>query len=162
MGCGKSTLLKHLKSDKELFLVDLDDEIKKELDSLFGEDELGNHIRKIGLAKFREIETNVLENIDLDPKKVNIIALGGGALEKNSDFILNHKSSCLVWINTPFETCYERIKDDLNRPLVSSKEELKKLYLSRLPLYERSNLILDETQSKSIKTYDELKSLLPN
>ena len=40
-----------------------------------------------------------------------------------------------------FDTCYERIKNDSNRPLVvnNTKEQLKAIYDSRLPVYRKNS-----------------------
>jgi shikimate kinase len=74
------------------------------------------------------------------------LALGGGALTG-----VKNDGAKLVFLDTPFELCYERITNDFNRPLVSlKKEELRKLYNERLTLYRQANLILGERERKEI------------
>ena len=43
----------------------------------------------------------------------------------------------IIFLDVPFEVCYERIKDDTNRPIVvnSTKEQLEELYNSRRGVY---------------------------
>lgn len=55
--------------------------------------------------------------------------------EKNAD--LAAKNGVVVYIDTPYDICWERIKDDANRPIVAvnTKESLGELYEKRKALY---------------------------
>ena len=70
-------------------------------------------------------------------KNGGVIACGGGAMlrEKNAD--LAAKNGVVVYIDTPYDICWERIKDDVNRPIVAAntKESLGELYEKRKALY---------------------------
>ena len=47
----------------------------------------------------------------------------------------------MIFLNASFDTCYERIKNDSNRPLVvnNTKEQLKAIYDTRLPIYRKNS-----------------------
>ena len=47
------------------------------------------------------------------------------------------KNGVVVYIDTPYDICWERIKDDANRPIVAvnTKESLGELYEKRKALY---------------------------
>ena len=51
------------------------------------------------------------------------------------------KQGVVIFLNAGFDTCYERIKNDSNRPLVvnNTKEQLKAIYDSRLPVYRKNS-----------------------
>ena len=50
----------------------------------------------------------------------------------------------LIWIKTPIETCWERVKKSTERPLVQKGEkEFKSLYQKRLSFYVRANISSD-------------------
>lgn len=66
----------------------------------------------------------------------------------------------MVFINTPFEICYQHIKNDPNRLLFKKSEiELKQIYQDRLSLYRKSNLIIEYSDLNLI---DGLETLVHN
>ena len=130
-GAGKSYLLKELSEERILSqfeFLDLDDYIFRKVS---GYDCLGDYIRAVGLAKFRLDEFEALK--ELASKDKVFISLGGGSLtEKTMPLLQGLASISGFWLNTDFDLCYERIKDDRNRPLsTETKEELKRMYLER-------------------------------
>lgn len=133
-GAGKSTLLAELRevlSLKSFHFVDLD----SYLVGLFGikEEKLGEYIEKIGFDSFRKKEKEALFEI-LSQSSPVIISLGGGSLTKEVVEALSEEVT-IVYLKTPFSVCFERIKDDSNRPLVKlGKEKLEKLYQERRAL----------------------------
>lgn len=129
MGCGKSTVGKILARKMHVQCVDLDKYI---------EDKEGMTIPEIfekkGEPYFREIETKALAEFK---ELGGIVATGGGALLSEENGRVAKEAGMVVFIDTFFESCYERIKDDPNRPIAynSTKEELKERYDYRRPLY---------------------------
>ena len=131
-GAGKSYLLESLKELIELELIDLDQYIFQQFGQ--GHDGLGDYIRDVGFKQFRLEEKKALSV--LAKKGGILISLGGGALDTKAELILKDFNG--LWLNTDFETCYSRIKDDINRPLSEkSYDELKELYLSRKLVYSK-------------------------
>ena len=153
MGCGKSTIGKKLAQKLQYSFFDLDDEIVKNegksIPEIFAQD---------GEAHFRKGERELLCKFSFIGDAV--VATGGGALlDKTAGDIIKEKSVS-IYIDTPFEICYDRIKDDDNRPIAksSTKEELCDRYLYRKPLYiKNSTEIID-----GIGTPDEIVDRIIN
>jgi shikimate kinase len=134
MGAGKSTLLGELsgKVKSEFELIDLDDLIFKEHGGQFKN--LGMYIESIGLDHFRALEFSALMNLSL--KDNVVVALGGGSLTEQSMALLVGWKG--FWLNTDFETCWSRISEDTNRPLVKlGKSNLSELYTQRALVYSQ-------------------------
>ncbi len=138
MGAGKSTKLKEIEESNRFFgysFCDLDEMIFKNEGSGFNQ--LGELIEKRGFEWFRSAELETLKNIWDGSSSWS--ALGGGALSESVLEIIHSREDIRgYFIDTDFDTCYKRIKDDTNRPLSKkSKFELKKLYEDRLSLYSQ-------------------------
>ena len=69
---------------------------------------------------------------------------GGGALINDKTAEFARESGISVYINTPFEVCYERIKNDSNRPLVvnNTPKQLRQLYDTRSAIYRRNSMYM--------------------
>lgn len=161
MGCGKSTLSKRLSGkDDGWEAVDLDDVILENEGKTRGYKSLGELINKEGWELFRELETEYLKTLLFKKEKL-LISLGGGSVTpENLSLIKALKDVYLVWLNTPFEVCWERIKEDTNRPLVSQPmEEVAQLYEDRLPLYSESDGNLTPVQQNLVTSVEELLDL---
>ena len=77
-----------------------------------------------------------------------MIALGGGALNDLSLRNIRGLSGRLVWLNTSFESCYQRVmKHPKLRPMSKMPlTDLKELFENRSKWYCQSDLILDEDE----------------
>lgn len=130
MGCGKTTFGKLLADKMVLEFCDTDEYIEKKQNQ-----SIPYIFENFGESFFRELEYNALK--ELAQKDNLILSLGGGAIisDRNKKVL---KKYCVVYINCPFEVCYQRIKNS-DRPIVTqkSKEQLNKLYSSRLAHYEK-------------------------
>jgi shikimate kinase len=130
-GAGKSTLLKELEGKTDYDLIDLDDFIFQNLSNK-NYSSLGDFIEAEGIDCFRALEFSALMNLSANDSQ--IVALGGGALNEQTLGILGSWNG--LWLNTEFETCWERIYQDQNRPLVKlGKEAMAELYAERMFLY---------------------------
>ncbi|WP_312644394.1 shikimate kinase [Hydrogenoanaerobacterium sp.] len=129
MGCGKTTVGKELAWRIFYDFVDMDERIE----SIAGMS-IPEIFRQQGEDGFRELETKVLAAVCQNHGQV--IATGGGALMRERNVQLAKQSGSVVFVNSEFDLCYDRIKDS-DRPIVqsSSREELKALYEKRLPVY---------------------------
>lgn len=68
-------------------------------------------------------------------------------------------SECrLVFLDTPFDVCFERISGDTgSRPLVKlGRDRLYELYEERLPFYQLAELKLDMAQIAEINRPEQL------
>ena len=133
MGCGKSTIGKLLAKKLGMGFIDLDDYI---------EQQEGMKIPEIfaqkGEAYFRERESQALREL---PSATGVVATGGGTLLRKENGDLAKSLGTVIYIDTPFEVCYERIKDDPHRPIAASstKEQLLERYEQRKPLYKENS-----------------------
>lgn len=129
MGCGKSTVGKELAKLLDCDFIDLDLHIEKEEETTIPE-----IFTQHGESYFRELETKAIAELR---GKTAVIATGGGALIAEENANLAKQNGVIIFINTDFEMCYQRIKDDKNRPLASkmTKADLLLLFNKRTPIY---------------------------
>ncbi len=130
---------------------------------IFSRTNPGEWIEQNGWPSFRRLERELLQKT-LSSGKSGLFALGGGALEGGGlELLRAHARAKLVWIDTPAEVCWQRLnhpKARIERPgLSDSLAQFKILYHSRLPNYQRADVILSEGQCRSI-TWEKLKTLV--
>lgn len=129
MGCGKTVVGKELAWRIFYDFVDLDEQVEAvagmSVPAIF---------EKLGEDGFRELETKVLAQLCQNSRQV--ISVGGGAFGRERNRQIATENGTIVFINTSFDLCYERIKDS-DRPLVrrSTPEELRALFDQRFPIY---------------------------
>lgn len=151
MGCGKSTVGKRLACALKCSFIDMDDYIEKQE---------GRSISEIfkdeGEEYFRNLETETINKLG---NENGVIATGGGALLREENGRAAKRFGVPVFIDTKFSICYNRIKDDKNRPLAynSTREELKKLFDKRKRLYIKNSLI---TVSGGGSVYTVVKNII--
>ncbi len=135
MGCGKSHIGRQLASALGRQFVDLDRYIinteQMTIPFIF---------EKFGEPHFRRLEAKYIRELSED----KVVATGGGALINDETAEYARKSGLTVYINTSFDICYNRIKDDTNRPLVVSntKQQLEELYNTRAAIYRRNAMCM--------------------
>lgn len=130
MGCGKTTVGKKLAKNINVPFIDMDDYIVKSENKTIPE-----IFTQFGEPYFRHLEAAAITNLST----INgaVVATGGGALLNPDTSNLAKSSGYVIFINTSFERCYQRIKGDKNRPLVmkNSRAELLNLYKNRKLIY---------------------------
>jgi shikimate kinase len=143
-GAGKSYILQHLRETASLNsykCIDLDEYLLENVAT--SHSQLGNFITTVGWEEFRKQEQKAIYQL-LKLDRV-IISLGGGTL--NNELIEHIKAdlNCWgFWLDTPFETCWNRIKDDQNRPLrLEGYEAMHSLFLKRKELYQKFQVVKD-------------------
>ena len=159
MGAGKSTLLQTLsRENRGCQLIDLDAELVQRHygspDKIFSEGE--------GVFRRRERQF-LLECLERRIRGVQVVALGGGALEdgRNLGDILA-SGGLLVHLEVPFEVCWQRICQDSHRPLVAEgRENLAQLYRWRLFRYKRAQLTLSNDILQRIENWRDFERVLP-
>jgi shikimate kinase len=143
MGCGKSKVARELAGRRNAGFVDLDEWITARAGrnpaQLINED---------GERAFRVIETNSLREL-LQSGEAGVIALGGGAwIEEVNRDLIEEYSCTTVWLDTPFEICWERISaSEEDRPLGKTREEAEARYNIRKPIYAMAQLHIPVTQN---------------
>lgn len=130
MGCGKSYIGRLLAERKGMPFADLDSYIvEKE----------GRSIPEIfeqnGEPHFRQLEAKYITELDSG----YVVATGGGALINESTAKFANEHGITVFLDADFELCYERIKNDTNRPLVmnNTEEQLRELFEKRRIIYKK-------------------------
>ena len=155
MGSGKTTFLERVKSNcseenkKRYDFMDLDAEVLKEQKGKY--DSISDLVKSVGWSLFRKLEFDLVQR-ELETEKDFMISLGGGALNARSLQKIQALDGKLIWLNTPFEHCYQRVMDNpASRPLSTTGEEgLRELYNTRLEFYSKADLILDERQQEEL------------
>lgn len=133
MGCGKTTVGLVLAKKTGKQYLDLDDYIEKKEGMKIPE-----IFEKKGESYFRKLETKALKELG----NINaVVATGGGALLSDVNSETAKNAGVVAFIDVPFDVCYERIKDDENRPIAfnSTKEQLQERFDYRRPLYLKNS-----------------------
>lgn len=143
MGTGKSTIGRELSKCLNYQLTDTDQMIieraGKPIPEIFESE---------GEAAFREIETQVLE--ELQKYQGHIISTGGGIICSEKNRQLLRKLGYVIWLIASPEEILERTSRNTNRPLLNNDDPegtIRKLLEERIPLYnEVSHLKIDTGQ----------------
>jgi|ERR1043166_1138724 shikimate kinase len=118
MACGKTTVARELARQLGCEFIDLDSFITER----HGRSP-ARIIQEDGEEIFRATETLALSDV-LQKTDARVIALGGGTwtVAANRTLIALHDCAT-VWLDTPFEVCWERIaKNETVRPLAPDWE----------------------------------------
>ena len=138
MGCGKSTIGKSLAQLMRRQFIDLDSYIVDK-SGMTIPDIFARHSEEY----FRSLESRYIEELT---GRSAVIATGGGALVSADNAALARKGGIIAFLDVQFNTCYMRIKDDENRPLVmnNSVQDLERLFSMRRDLYiANSDIVID-------------------
>jgi shikimate kinase len=145
MGSGKTTIARGLAGILGCEALDLDHVIAEREGRTATE-----IIEQDGEESFREVETRTMREV-LENRPTGVIALGGGAwtLERNRSLINKHR--CVtVWLDAPFELCWQRILiSGSRRPLARDEGQTRKLYAERRPQYALAKLHVRVVANKS-------------
>ena len=140
MGSGKSTVGKILSEKLSIPFRDLDSIIVENTGMSIPE-----IFQNKGETAFRELERFFLLS-ELSKKTNFILSTGGGTPAYKDNMEKINQSGISIFLYADFETLYNRISGDKNRPLTSlSKEELKELYKKRLPFYRKALFTVNTT-----------------
>ena len=89
-----------------------------------------------GEPYFRKVESRLVDELAHTPQ---IVSCGGGVMTNPLNaLIVRQSNGIIVYLQQKFAVCYERIKDDPNRPIVQShtKEELQRMFDNRERWYQ--------------------------
>ena len=141
MGCGKTTVAEDLARELDCAMIDLDSFIAERVGR-----SPAQIIQQDGEWAFRAIETQALRD-SLQDHDARVLALGGGAWTIEANRVIVAEHDCLtVWLDAPFDSCWERINASKEiRPLAPDRESAKKLYESRLLSYQLAQVRVDAT-----------------
>ena len=148
MGCGKTTSGKLAAKKLGCGFCDTDDLIVRTLDMSIPE-----IFEKKGEPFFRSTEAGIVRSLC---GKTVVAACGGGAmLDPDTAEAAAKSGSMVIFLDVPFEECYERISGDKNRPIAanSTKEQLRELWNNRRSTYmKHATVTLDCCKCTPAKT----------
>jgi len=143
-GSGKTTIGKKLAKKLRRDFIDTDALIEERTGMKTGE-----YITENGEDRFREIETEIIK--DLENLKGKVISVGGGAVLREENVLSLKANGVLI--------CLERDINKLSvkgRPLVT-KETLKEVYEKRKPVYDK---VKDVTVDNNKKAGDTVRKII--
>lgn len=147
--CGKSTIGRILSKKLGKNLIDIDEEIVKEIKM-----PIADYFRKNGEKAFRDMETKVTKEIS--NAQSTVISCGGGIIKnkENIDYLKNN--SIIIFIDRDIDKLF--VSSD--RPLSSVMGTLEKLYNERIDLYLKysdvqltNNSLLEEVADQIMEVY---------
>jgi shikimate kinase len=150
MGCGKSAVGREISRHSDRVFVDLDEEIVR-----VARQTIADLIRSQGEVEFRRIESSCLNGIA--SRNGVVVATGGGVVldEKNRE--LMSRSGVTVWIDAPFDLCWQRIEIDRTvRPLAPDRETALLKFNERQEFYQQSDIHIAIDESMTSTTIAEL------
>lgn len=130
MGCGKTAIGQLAAQELRMEFTDADQYIEQQAGISVAE-----IFNRYGEEGFRDREHEAMKVLCTKPGR--IIAAGGGALtfQRNVEAVRNY--AYIIYLNTPFQDCFQRIREDTSRPIAisSTEDELKVLFQKREALY---------------------------
>ena len=154
MGVGKGKLARELAGRTNYFAIDTDDLIES-LENIT----IKNIFKDEGEAHFRNLEQKVADWLE-DCVENTIISTGGGFFGVDN---LNN-IGCVVYLQSDFNAISEKMmghpkarKKIKKRPLFQNTDQARKLFESRLPLYEaKADITINVTGKSTNDIADEL------
>jgi shikimate kinase len=147
MGSGKTVVGEHLASMLNFSFLDLDTEIENREKC-----SISNLFEGRGEIYFRKKETEILSEI-LKAKISLVLSTGGGTpcYGSNMEILLTSEEVITIYLRLSIRTLTERLFEEKGkRPLIrhiDTREKLQefvgKHLFERVPVYERSNMVID-------------------
>ncbi len=144
MASGKSTVGRAIAKMTNRTFVDLDHIIEKETNM-----RIPDIFSEFGEKHFRDIENKVLR--DCASSDNLIVATGGGIVENPQNMAFMKSNGTVVYLKASLEILSARLSPmgKSKRPLWRDKESLEARYNSRVPEYEKADIIEEVAFKKS-------------
>ncbi len=146
MAAGKTTIGRLLADELGWCFVDIDANIEAQ-----ERKSIADIFRDHGEARFRELEAQMIRNCvsRIEAGDPCVMALGGGAFVRPSNWQLIQNNGVTVWLDCELETVRKRLGEDTTRPLAQDRGVLAKLFEDRRPLYARADFRVDVDTSEA-------------
>ena len=155
MGAGKSTVGSILSRKLKLGFIDLDTLIEKKHKMTIPE------IFKVyGEEHFRELECGVI--CDIEPGRNLVISTGGGVVESKKNLNKLRETGRIYYLSASHDVLYERIKDDVKRTLLLTKDPkktLKEILDRRRARYECADFKINTENKMAKEIVDEITEI---
>jgi len=138
MGAGKTTVGSLLAQRLCCNFIDLDEEIVK-----FECCSINDIFQRKGESAFRICESDALKRVSTD--SCFVLSTGGGIIGSSHNWTLMREKGTIIYLHCDWDVLQLRLKSSTARPLVNQgdADRLHQLYLSRLPLYQQADFIVD-------------------
>lgn len=152
MGCGKTTVGQLTAKKMGCAFYDTDELIVENQGMSIPE-----IFEQKGEPYFRQVEADIVKSMC---GKSAVISCGGGAMI-NSDTAkaVADAGGKIVFLDVDFNTCYERISYDTNRPIVvnNTKKQLKAIFDTRHAIYLKNSTIQINANGSPVETAEEVR-----
>lgn len=151
MGCGKSTVGKLAAKKLGCGFCDTDELIVENQGMTIPE-----IFAQKGEPYFRQIEAEIVRSLC---GRTTVAACGGGAmLNPATAKAAAESGSRIIFLDVPFDVCYERISGDTNRPIVmnSTREQLEELYNRRRDIYIQNSTVRIECSGSPVEIAEQI------
>jgi shikimate kinase len=140
MASGKTTIGQAVADELGWSFADLDTEIENE-HGISISDIFAHH----GEPQFRDYEAAAIRRhvARIEAGLPWVLALGGGAILRPSNWELIQNNGVTIWLDCPLEIVRRRLGDDVTRPLARDRAGLAQLYEVRRPLYSRADFRIE-------------------
>ena len=148
-GSGKSTVGRQLARRLSLTFFDSDQILEQRIGCSIRE-----FFEREGEVAFRDLEQQTIDELTMQPEAC-VISTGGGAVLRPVNRLNLHQRARVVYLHSPPDEVFRRLRHDRNRPLLQVADPLAKLhdlYQVRDPLYRETAHIVIETGRPSVST----------
>jgi len=142
MGAGKTAVGRILADRLNRLFIDTDRLVETGARATVAE-----VFEKEGENGFRQRERRALVSAATGPPAV--VSAGGGLFADRGNRKTIELSGVAVWLDAPFEECFERCEGEIGkRPLFRDEETLEQLYESRRDEYANADIVVESMDRK--------------
>lgn len=145
-GSGKSTVGRQLARRLGMRFVDSDHVIEQRIGCSIRE-----FFEREGEAPFRDLEAQVID--ELTRAHSGVLSTGGGTVLRPANRQVLHERATVVYLHSPPDEVFKRLRHDQNRPLLQVADplgRLRELYQARDALYREAAHFVIETGRPSV------------
>ena len=152
-GSGKSTIGSILASQLDKTFIDSDKLIEEKL-----QQPLQQILEEKGYLKLRQIEAEVIQNIDMENA---VLATGGSTVYSPEAMKYLAQQSSIIYLQVPLSIIYERVDNFDSRGFAKHPDQsIEEVFKERIMLYENfANIVIENVSSAESCIQEILKQL---